>query len=60
MGKRAENKIDFRLYLDRDLKDEFKYYTSKENSKMSIEITKFIESYVRRAKRREKLNKHFK
>lgn len=53
MGKRAENKVDVKIYIDKSLKDEFKYYASTNDSDMSKEVTKFIESYVKRAKKQE-------
>lgn len=53
MGKRAENKVDFKLYLDKELKEDFKYYATKDKSNMSKEMTKFIENYVKRAKKQE-------
>ncbi len=53
MGKRAENKTDFRINLDKSLKEEFRYYANINNSDMSKEVTKLIESYVKKAKRLE-------
>lgn len=55
MGKRAENKVDFRLHIDKSLKEEFRYYTYANNSDMSKEVTKFIENYVKRAKKRNEV-----
>ncbi|WP_131007446.1 hypothetical protein [Clostridioides difficile] len=53
MGKRAENKTDFKISLDKSLKEEFRYYSYINNSDMSKEVTKLIENYVKRAKRQE-------
>lgn len=57
MGKRAENKIDFKIYIDKSLKEEFRYYSYKNDSDMSKEVTKFIENYVKRAKKQEQKRK---
>lgn len=54
MGKRAKNKTDFRLHIDKTLKEEFRHYTYANNTDMSKEVIKFIESYVRKSKRQEK------
>lgn len=53
MGKRAKNKVDVKVYIDKSLKDEFRYYASANDSDMSKEVTKFIENYVKRAKKQE-------
>lgn len=57
MGKRAENKVDFRLHIDKTLKEEFRRYAYANDTDMSKEVTKFIESYVRKAKRQERATK---
>lgn len=54
MKGRAENKVPLKLYLDKDLKEEFRKYTS--DTDMTKEITKFIETYVKRAKKQEQKN----
>lgn len=52
MTGRAKNKVPLKLYIDKDLKEEFRKYTS--DSDMSKVLTSFIESYVKKAKKREK------
>lgn len=53
MGKRAENKTDFKINIDKSLKEEFRKHTYSNNSDMTKEVVKFIERYVRKAKRQE-------
>lgn len=50
---RAKNKVEYKLYFDKDLKEDFKHYATKNDTNMAQEITKFIESYVNRAKKQE-------
>lgn len=51
MGKVAENRVPLKFYIDRDLKEEFRHYTS--DSDMSKALNNFIEDYVKKAKRKE-------
>lgn len=53
MGKRAENKTDFKINIDKTLKEDFRKYTYCNNSDMTKEVVKFIESYVKKAKNRK-------
>lgn len=39
MSKRAANKIGLKIYLDKGLKEEFRYYSQLNNSDMSKELT---------------------
>lgn len=58
MKGRAENKVPLKFYIDEDLKEEFKKYAIKYNSNMSEVMTKYIQNYVKKAKRDElKINK---
>lgn len=57
MGKRAENKTDFRLHIDKTLKEEFRHYAYANDTDMSKEVTKFIEDYVKKAKKQENKSK---
>lgn len=43
---RAKNKVEYKIYLDRDLKNAFKQATIDNNTNMAKEITAFIESYL--------------
>lgn len=47
MGKRAENKVKLAMYLDKDLKAEFKKLTELNKTCMSDILLEAIESYVR-------------
>lgn len=51
------NKQDIKVYVTKELKEEFRYYTNANNSDMSRELSKYIESYVRKAKRQERATK---
>lgn len=53
MGKRAENKTDFKMSIDKNLKEDFRHYAYCNDTDMTKEVTKFIESYVKKAKRQE-------
>lgn len=48
----TEHKEPLKFYIDKELKKEFKKYTS--DSDMSKVLNAYIESYVKRAKRQEK------
>lgn len=51
MGNVAENRVPLKFYIDKDLKEEFRKYTS--DSDMSKVLNAYIENYVKRAKRQE-------
>lgn len=51
MGNAAENRVPLKFYIDKDLKEEFRKYTS--DSDMSKVLNAYIENYVKRAKRQE-------
>lgn len=51
MSRRAENKVSLVAYIDKDLKKDFKKYTS--DSDMSKVLTDLVEAYVKKAKRQE-------
>lgn len=55
MGKVAENRVPLKFYIDKDLKEDFRKYTS--DSDMSKVLNKFIESYVKKAKKQEEKQK---
>lgn len=44
--KRAKGKVPLKLYIDKDLKEQFKSYALQRNSDMSKEITRFIKECV--------------
>lgn len=44
--KRAKGKVPLKLYIDTDLKEQFKSYALQRNSDMSKEITRFIKECV--------------
>ena len=48
MGKRAENKIKLAMYLDKDLKAEFKKLTEQNKTCMSDVLLEAIENYERK------------
>lgn len=52
MSKRAENKIELKAYIDKKLKEEFRYYSELNKSDMSKELTKLVESYIKRERRK--------
>ena len=47
MGKRAENKIKLAMYLDKDLKAEFKKLTEQNKTCMSDVLLEAKENYVK-------------
>lgn len=55
MGKVAENRVPLKFYIDKDLKEDFRKYTS--DSDMSKVLNKYIESYVKKAKKQEEKTK---
>lgn len=52
MSKRAENKIELKIYLDKSIKEEFRYYSQLNKSNMSKELTKLIEGYIKKQKKK--------
>lgn len=55
MGKVAKNRVPLKFYIDKDLKEDFRKYTS--DSDMSKVLNKYIESYVKKAKKQEEKKK---
>ena len=51
MGRRADNKVDFKMNVDKTLKEEFRHDAYANNTDMTKEVVKFIENYVKRAKK---------
>ncbi len=51
MKGRAKNKVLLRAFIDKDLKEDFRKYTS--DSDMSKVLTSLVEDYVKKAKRLE-------
>lgn len=54
MGRVAENRVPLKFYIDKDLKEDFRKYSS--NSDMSKVLNDFVESYVKKAKKQELKN----
>ena len=47
MGKRAENKAPFSMYLDKDLKSKFKNVVELNNDSMTDILVDAIENYIK-------------
>lgn len=47
MGKRADNKAPFSMFLDKDLKAKFKALTTSNKDNMTDIVVKAIQNYIK-------------